>query len=45
MLHLPRVLDDVRQGLTLVKAHFFVFPYAICASVSRDMMSCLSHPA
>ena len=38
MLHLlPRVLDDVRQGLTVVKAHFLVFLYAICASVSCDI--------
>ena len=38
MLHLlPRVLEDVRQGLTLVKAHFLVFPDAICASVSCDI--------
>ena len=38
MLHLPpRVLDDVRQGFTLVKTHFLVFPYAIHASASCDI--------
>ena len=38
MLHLlPRVLDHVRQGLTLVKADLLVFTYAICALVSRDI--------
>ena len=38
MLHLlPRVLDDVRQCLMLVKAHLLVLPYAICALVSRDI--------